>query len=295
MSSSPLPPLPAPHSELVRYVAQHPETPVTELFQPYRKFEADLRRLYAQEPDHDLLKQPHVNVVPLFTEDTPEIKVRARDLTAESEVEKSHYIMPLPDQNRHLAGEPATVQNLNQFKSNLSVFAESALTELNWDNVVAAGSSVVNCLLPVPTKYNASKRSLREYYHEKFCPASDVDLFLYGLTEEQAVEKIKEIETSIRDAILTETTTVRTKHAVTICSQYPTRHVQIVLRIYKSVSEILTGFDIDCSGAAYDGKQVYVTPRALQSEWPSNPSRPFPMSVRTGTNVCRLHDTDQPH
>jgi hypothetical protein len=40
---------------------------------------------------------------------------------------------------------------------------------------------------------------------------------------------------------------------------------KIVLRIYKSVSEILTGFDIDCSGAAYDGKQVYCTPRALQS------------------------------
>lgn len=40
---------------------------------------------------------------------------------------------------------------------------------------------------------------------------------------------------------------------------------QIVLRIYKSVSEILTGFDIDCSGAAYDGSQVYCTPRALQS------------------------------
>jgi hypothetical protein len=38
-----------------------------------------------------------------------------------------------------------------------------------------------------------------------------------------------------------------------------------VLRIYKSVSEILAGFDIDCSGAAYDGKQVYCTPRALQS------------------------------
>jgi hypothetical protein len=42
-------------------------------------------------------------------------------------------------------------------------------------------------------------------------------------------------------------------------------HFQIVLRIYKSVSEILAGFDIDCSGAAYDGKQVYCTPRALQS------------------------------
>lgn len=58
---------------------------------------------------------------------------------------------------------------------------------------------------------------------------------------------------------------VRTKNAITICSQYPTRHIQIVLRVYKNVSEILTGFDIDCSGAAYDGKQVYCTPRALAS------------------------------
>lgn len=40
---------------------------------------------------------------------------------------------------------------------------------------------------------------------------------------------------------------------------------EIVLRVYKSVSEILTGFDIDAAGGAYDGNQVYVTPRALGS------------------------------
>lgn len=45
--------------------------------------------------------------------------------------------------------------------------------------------------------------------------------------------------------------------------RYPTRHVQIVLRIYSSISEILTGFDVDCSCAAYDGKQVYASPRAI--------------------------------
>lgn len=73
----------------------------------------------------------------------------------------------------------------------------------------------------------------------------------------------RQIESSIRDSILTETTTIRTKNALTIASQYPTRHVQIVLRIYKSVSEILTGFDVDCSCAAYDGKQVYASPRAI--------------------------------
>lgn len=36
-----------------------------------------------------------------------------------------------------------------------------------------------------------------------------------------------------------------------------------MLRLYSSISEILTGFDVDCSCAAYDGKQVYAAPRAL--------------------------------
>lgn len=35
------------------------------------------------------------------------------------------------------------------------------------------------------------------------------------------------------------------------------------MRIYRSISEILTGFDVDCSCAAYDGNQVYASPRAL--------------------------------
>ncbi|KAI1776724.1 ankyrin [Hypoxylon cercidicola] len=260
-----LPKLPVAHNGLANYIDNHPKIPVSELMDPYRKFEAKLRELYAQERSNPVLDDPYLNVLPLFTKDTPSIKTRARNLEAESLSEKEKYIMSLPDDKRRPNGSPAVVTSLKEFRHNFGVFSESSLAEMDWSNVVAAGSSVVNCLLPVPDQYGQSKRSLRQYYHEKFCPASDVDLFLYGLTEEQAIEKIKDIETHIRDAILSEVTVVRTKNAITICSQYPTRHVQIVLRVYKSVSEILTGFDIDCSGAAYDGQQVYCTPRALAS------------------------------
>ena len=217
MASTPLPQLPASHADLVKYVSKHPDAPLTELIEPYRKYEAHLRRMFAQEPDAEPLKDPHVNVLPLFNQDTPSITVRARDPSSESEEEKARYIMPLPDNMRRPSGSPAVVQSLKEFKRNFNVFSESSLIELDWANVVASGSSVVNCLLPVPKKYSATKRGLREFYHEKFSPASDVDLFLYGLTEEEAVEKIKEIETKVRDALLTETTTVRTKHAITIC------------------------------------------------------------------------------
>ncbi|KAJ8118133.1 hypothetical protein ONZ43_g4053 [Nemania bipapillata] len=265
MSDSPLPKLPAAHNELVKYIADHPNTPLAELMGPYRQFEAKLREMYAQDRNNSALDDPYLNVLPLFTKDTPSIQTRARNLDGETQEQKDKYIMALPDDKRRANGSPAVVESLKEFRYNLGVFSESSLSDMDWDNVVAAGSSVVNCLLPVPPQYKKSKRALRQYYHEQFCPASDVDLFLYGLNEEQAVQKIKDIEARIRDAILSEVTVVRTKNAITICSQYPTRHVQIVLRVYKSISEILTGFDIDCSGAAYDGNQVYTTPRALAS------------------------------
>ncbi|KAH6682113.1 hypothetical protein F5X68DRAFT_233828 [Plectosphaerella plurivora] len=260
-----LPELPAPHEELARYIADHPDTPINDIIQPYRTYEAQLRSIFAQDRQSPLLQDPHVNLCPLFTNDTKDIKIRARDLESESQEEKDRYIMPLPEEKRRANGSPAVVASLADFRRNFSIFSESSLADLDWNNVVAAGSSVINTLLPVPPEFNTTKRKLREYYHEKFCPASDVDLFLYGLTHDEAIEKIKQIEKAIRDAILTEVTVVRTKYAITIVSQYPTRHVQIVLRVYKSIGEILTGFDIDAAGGAYDGQQVWVTPRALGS------------------------------
>lgn len=207
-----------PHVELARYIDENPDRSMVDLLEPYRQFEAQLRQLYAQEPDNEILKDDHLNVFPLFSDgEKADIRIRARDLDAEAQAEKDQYVMTLPDEQRRPNGSPAVVQSLKEFQHNFNVFSESSLVDLDWSNVVASGSSVVNTLLPVPERYRDSKRALREFYHEKFCPASDVDLFIYDLTEEQAIEKIKQIEGRIRDSILTETTTVRTKNAITIC------------------------------------------------------------------------------
>lgn len=265
MSFETLPKLPASHVDLPKYISRHQDRPIVDIIEPYRRYESELRTVFAQDRTNPALDDPYLNVLPLFNENTKEITTRARDLSAETDDEKSKYVMPLPEDKRRPHGSPATVSSISEFQKNFSVFSESSLVDLDWNNVVAAGSSVVNCLLPVPKEFNTTKRKLREYYHEKFCPASDVDLFLYGLTHDEAIDKIKQIEKSIRDALLNEVVVVRTKYALTIASQYPVRHVQIVLRVYKSISEILTGFDIDAAGGAYDGNQVFVTPRALGS------------------------------
>jgi hypothetical protein len=53
--------------------------------------------------------------------------------------------------------------------------------------------------------------------------------------------------------------------------------VQVILRMYKSPAEVLYGFDVDCCACAYDGRQVWVTPRCLRA-------------IRTGLNVLNpLH------
>ncbi|KAI9818880.1 MAG: hypothetical protein M1827_007701 [Pycnora praestabilis] len=258
-----LPDLPVPHKEFVPYLSSIANATVIDTLKPFQAYESKLREVFAQQPNHDALKDPHINTVPVFAGHEHDLRVRARKLDEETDGQKEKYIMPLSKKDRKPDRSPAVVQSFKDFQTNFNLFSESALVDMDWSNVVAAGSSVVTALLPVPEKYSGSKKAQREYYHQKLAPASDVDLFIYGLNEEEAIKKIKQIETKIMDAILYETTTIRTKNAITIASQYPTRHVQIVLRIYQSVSEILTGFDVDCSCVAYDGKQVYASPRAL--------------------------------
>lgn len=46
----------------------------------------------------------------------------------------------------------------------------------------------------------------REYYHQQLAPSSDVDLFIWGLDEAAALEKMVQIEASVRNAILEEVT-----------------------------------------------------------------------------------------
>lgn len=211
-----LPQLPAPHADFIKYVANSNKS-VLELVEPYNQYDAEMRKIFAQKPKHPALTQP--SIVPVFEGSKTDLRVRARNLGQESAKEKEAYIMPLKEQDRRVNGSPAIVQSLKDFRTNFNVFSESALVDLDWSNVVAAGSSVATSLLAVPEKHAGSKRALRSYYHEQLAPASDVDLFIYGLDEEEAKAKIQQIERDIRDAILVETTTIRTKNAITIASQ----------------------------------------------------------------------------
>jgi hypothetical protein len=137
-----IPKLPAEVKDFIPYLISNPSTPIQQLLEPFKAFESELRKVYAQEPSHDAVKDPNVNLVPVFDGNEKEVKIRSRDLEKESDEVKSHYIMSLDDKQRKKDGDAAVVTSFKEFQKNFNLFSESSLIDLDWSNVVAAGSSV---------------------------------------------------------------------------------------------------------------------------------------------------------
>ncbi|KXN88341.1 hypothetical protein AN958_07486 [Leucoagaricus sp. SymC.cos] len=243
-----------------------PNVSLDNVLHPSLDDERELRKLFAQDKTNSRLANPHVGLVDVFGPDTDALrKTRARVVDYENEESLSaQYVMPLKENQRRKEGEASMVADMDEFKKNWAIFTEGSLSQLfDWSNVVAAGGSVLSALSPLTEENKKSKRAVRKYYHSAAFPSSDVDLFLWGLTPEQAEKKIITIYEAVRDSVPWDVTCIRTKHTISIHSQYPYRSVQIVLRLYQSPAEVLAGFDIDAPCCAYDGEHVWANPRAL--------------------------------
>lgn len=155
-----LPSLPAPMQDFLPYLTN--QSDVKSALMPYKDFEAKLREAFAQHRDAAILNDHHINTVPVFAGQEQSVKIRARDIDHESEEEREKYLLPLSATHRRLNGSAAIVGSLKEFRSNFHLFSESSLIDLDWNNVVAAGSSVVTALLPVGAPHNESKRALRQ-------------------------------------------------------------------------------------------------------------------------------------
>ena len=144
---------------------------------------------------------------------------------------------------------------------NFAIFTENQLRDLDWSNVFVAGGSVLGCLLPTGA---SNPREKRAFYHKDAYKNSDIDLFIYGLSPEEANKKMMQIYECVSESIpgADEVIAFRSRHAVTIVSVFPFRHIQIVLRLYKSPAEVLMGFDIDACAVGFDGSSVWMSPRA---------------------------------
>ncbi|KAJ6520371.1 hypothetical protein C8R45DRAFT_58736 [Mycena sanguinolenta] len=241
--------------------ADAPGSSLDEVLTPAIEIERELRYLFANEQSHERLADPHVGLVDVF--DAPDAIRTTHARIVQNNEHSKHCIMPIV-LGRRLEG-PCMIDELADFEKNWNIFTQGSLSKLSdWNNVVAAGGAIMACLQPLPQAINDLKRYVKLRYERRY-PSADIDLFLWGLSLEETVAKIKQIYEAVREAIppKIELTCVRTRNTVSIHSQYPYRPVQIILRQYNSPAQVVAGFDVDSCCCMYDGSRVYANPRAI--------------------------------
>lgn len=129
-----IPKLPAPVKDFIPYLSKRPDTAIGKVLEPFKTFESELRKVYAQQHTHEAVKDGKLNLAPLFDGHESELKIRARSIEAETDDEKSRYLMPLKDGERKPNGAPAVVSSFKEFQQNFNLFSESSLIDLDWNN-----------------------------------------------------------------------------------------------------------------------------------------------------------------
>ena len=140
-----------------------------------------LRQMFAKKfalQDNPLVTEKHPLLVPVFgNEDI----FGCRALYPEEK--KVPKVFPL-GKKRKEAGVQSIVSK-DGFNTNWRIFSERLLNLVDWKNVFIAGGAVMACLLPPPPKATKNFKCLRKYFHEDVYAGSDIDLFIYGLNEEE--------------------------------------------------------------------------------------------------------------
>ncbi|KAL8956496.1 MAG: hypothetical protein Q9183_006291, partial [Haloplaca sp. 2 TL-2023] len=155
------------------------------------------------------------------------------------------------------------VGNDTVFNRNFNYITNNALRGLNWNNVFIAGGMVLATLLHTEVEIHND--------HVKEC---DIDLYLYGLTPEEANQKVEEIYsvwssnehqryagTGDRAQLMI----VKNSKTINLIPKYPGRRVQIILKLLASPLDILLNFDLDACACGYDGSRVLMLPRCARA------------------------------
>lgn len=116
--------------------------------------------------------------------------------------------------------------------------------------MVVIGGAVVASLIEIPLEFQENQKALsefqkkgvipmepkfsdaaiRKYYNEIAYPDSDIDIYIYGLSEEKFMEKVRQIHNYLKK-IHGEVLVVRTPFTITFCTTYPNRHIQVKLNL----------------------------------------------------------------
>ncbi|KAJ3321849.1 Protein mono-ADP-ribosyltransferase parp4 [Boothiomyces sp. JEL0866] len=128
---------------------------------------------------------------------------------------------------------------------------------IDLSNLFFAGGAVLAALQPFDPSKDINEQLIEKGYYN-----SDIDIFVHGIEDTiTATERIQKFCKDVQEKVGDELCFIRNRNSLTIVRKFPLRQIQVIFRLYKSPSEVLLGFDIDCCCAGFDGKEVYGIPR----------------------------------
>ncbi|KAE8270438.1 hypothetical protein A4X09_0g1887 [Tilletia walkeri] len=154
------------------------------------------------------------------------------------------------------------INTLPAFQSRFDSMTFGALKGLNWSNVLVAGGIALAALTCVTDEEMKNSES------------SDIDLYVWGLTADQANTKLQEIEKVFVSNLPADKDTgkpiqyavLRNSQTITFMpGKYPYRRVQVVLKLCPNPMAILLNFDLDQVAIGYTGDEVWMLPRASRA------------------------------
>jgi len=243
--------------------------------------EEKMRTAFRTEKTEDFT--PYQGLVPLFS---PDHAVHSLPLKYDPPKESDLLPLVMDVRGKELEkNQTISVTTLENFRSSFNRNHANVLHRLNdvlrEEPVIIAGGSVLETLT-----IGDNLRPRSWWYSGD----SDVDLFLYASNVSEANRIARRIFYAL--AVDNERwVIVRSRGVITMHSmaggQWTVemdQKIQIVLRLYDSPAEVLVGFDCDSCCCAYDGREVWVTPRCLHAlrsglnilnpihAWPNRPS-----------------------
>ncbi|KAJ7658366.1 hypothetical protein DFH06DRAFT_990270, partial [Mycena polygramma] len=155
------------------------------------------------------------------------------------------------------------------FKENFERMTMGLLHGLDWSNVFVAGGMTLGTLLSVG---DPPGEDIQKLWH-----SSDIDVYIYGLSADEATNKVQHIYETLRsNRSHSPTLAVKNSKTITFYAQYPFRRIQVVLKLVESPKDVLLNFDLDICAIGWDGKELWMLPRAARA-------------LETGCNVFTMN------
>lgn len=145
---------------------------------------------------------------------------------------------------------------------------KGVLKGLDWSNILVAGGMALTTLVHIDPS------------RDDECDVCDcdIDLYLYGLTPDEAnrkIEAIYDVWSKNLPATNQQKLVVKNAKTINLLPSYPNRRIQIILKLLPSPTQILLNFDLDACAIGFDGSRALMLPR-------------FARAIETGYSVFTM-------